>query len=219
MIVRVKICCIASVEEARLAVRAGASALGLVSEMLSGPGVIGEDVIRSIAATIPPPLGTFLLTSLTDPLEIMAQQRRCGCNTIQLCNRLTADAHMALREGLPGISLVQVVHVQDATALDEVAEIGRRVDAILMDSGNPDAPIQELGGTGRTHDWTLSKRIVQRAEVPVFLAGGLCAANVGDAIRTVNPFGVDLCSGVRTNGRLDPHKLSDFMAAVAATSR
>ena len=219
MIVRVKICCIASVEEARLAVRAGASALGLVSEMLSGPGVIGEDVIRSIAATIPPPLGTFLLTSLTDPLEIMAQQRRCSCNTIQLCNRLTADAHMALREGLPGISLVQVVHVQDATALDEVAEIGRRVDAILLDSGNPNAPIQELGGTGRTHDWTLSKRIVQRAEVPVFLAGGLCAANVGDAIRTVKPFGVDLCSGVRTNGRLDPHKLSDFMAAVAATSR
>ena len=219
MIVRVKICCIASVEEARLAVRAGASALGLVSEMLSGPGVIGEDVIRSIAATIPPPLGTFLLTSLTDPLEIMAQQRRCGCNTIQLCNRLTADAHMALREGLPGISLVQVVHVQDATALDEVAEIGRRVDAILLDSGNPNAPIQELGGTGRTHDWTLSKRIVQRAEVPVFLAGGLCAANVGDAIRTVNPFGVDLCSGVRTNGRLDPHKLNDFMEAVAATSR
>lgn len=216
--IRVKICCIGSVEEARLAVRAGASALGFVSEMPSGPGVIAEDVINQIASIVPPSIGTFLLTSRTEPKAIITQQRRCRTNTIQLCDRLTAAAHLALREALPGISLVQVVHVSDESSIDEALELGRRADAILLDSGNQNAPIKELGGTGRTHDWSLSKRIIQSSTVPVFLAGGLCAANVGEAIRSTRPFGVDLCTGVRTNGLLDPKKLSSFMNAVEAAS-
>jgi phosphoribosylanthranilate isomerase len=211
---RVKICCIGSVEEARLAVSLGASALGLVSEMPSGPGVIPEALIAEIAATVPPPVGRFLLTSLTDPDEIAAQQRRCGANTLQLCDRVPAGAHAVLRERLPGIAIVQVVHVGDGESVAEAIRIAPEVDALLLDSGNQRLPVKELGGTGRVHDWSLSAEIASESGVPVFLAGGLHAANVGEAIRAVQPFGVDVCTGVRTGGALDERKLTEFMAAV-----
>ncbi|XOZ32861.1 phosphoribosylanthranilate isomerase [Halomonadaceae bacterium KBTZ08] len=216
---RVKICCISSIEEAHLAIQEGASALGLVSEMPRGPGVITEDAIAEIAAAIPAPVGTFLLTSKTEPTEIIEQQRHCGVNTVQICDRLARGAHEILRESLPGVSLVQVVHVNDSSSVDEAIEVGRMVDAILLDSGNQALPVKELGGTGRTHDWALSRKIVQSVEVPVFLAGGLHAGNVGEAIRAVGPFGVDLCTGVRTGRALDPLKLSDFMGAVGRAAQ
>jgi phosphoribosylanthranilate isomerase len=213
---RVKVCCISSVEEARLAVRLGASALGLVSEMPSGPGVISEALIAEIAASVPPPIATFLLTSRTDPAEIVVQQKRCGVNTIQLCDRLAFGVLATLRKDLPGVSLVQVIHVIDEASIEEAVEAARKADALLLDSGNQLLPVKELGGTGRTHDWTLSAEIVKKSSVPVFLAGGLNADNVGDAIRAVRPFAVDLCTGVRTNAALDKQKLTRFMAAVSA---
>ena len=216
---RVKICCISSTEEARLAVYFGASAIGLVSEMPSGPGVISEDLITEIAITVPPPVATFLLTSRRNASEIIAQQRRCGVNTVQICDRLAPWVHKDLRKALPGISLVQVVHVTGEESITEgLQSAGRDVDAILLDSGNQSLPVKELGGTGRTHDWSLSAQIVKESAVPVFLAGGLNPANVGKAIRIVRPFGVDVCNGVRTNGVLDKRKLMQFMEAVAAAS-
>lgn len=217
--VRVKICCISSVEEARLAVRLGASALGLVSEMPSGPGVISEARIAEIAATVPPPIGTFLLTSQTDPAEIAAQHQRCGTTTVQLCDRLAPGAFAKLRKALPGISLVQVIHVTGAASVEEALSVASDVDALLLDSGNQSLPVKELGGTGRTHDWSLSAQIVEHAPVPVFLAGGLHPGNVADAIRSVRPFGIDLCTGVRTDGRLDEGKLHQFMAAVGSITQ
>ena len=216
---RVKVCCIRSIEEARLAVRLGASALGLVSEMPSGPGVIPEALIAEIAATVPPAVATFLLTSRTDPAEIIAQQGRCRVNTVQICDGLPRGAHAELRGSLPGVSLVQVVHVNSEESVAEALQVAREVDALLLDSGDRSLPVKELGGTGRTHDWLLSAKIVNESPVPVFLAGGLSAANVGEAIRTVQPFGVDLCTGVRTAGALDEQKLSRFMAGVAAATR
>ncbi len=215
---RVKICCIRSIEEACLAVRLGAAAVGLVSEMPSGPGAIPEALIAEIAATVPPAVATFLLTSRTDPVEIIAQQRRCRVNTVQICDSLPRGAHMELRESLPGVSLVQVVHVNGEESVAEALGVAREVDALLLDSGNRSLPVKELGGTGRTHDWLLSVRIVNESPVPVFLAGGLSPANVGEAIRAVRPFGVDLCTGVRTAGALDEQKLSRFMAGVAASA-
>jgi phosphoribosylanthranilate isomerase len=212
----VKVCCIRSVEEAALAVRLGASALGLVSEMPSGPGVIPEALIAEIAATVPPPIGTFLLTSRTDPAEIVAQQKRCGVNTVQVCDRLPPGSLAIARRSLPGVSLVQVIHVTDEGSLAEAQDAASAADALLLDSGNPSLPVKELGGTGRTHDWALSAEIVKTSRIPVYLAGGLNAENVGEAIRAVRPFGVDLCNGVRTDGALDERKLVQFMAAVAA---
>ena len=211
---RVKICCMGSVEEARLAIAAGADAIGLVSAMPSGPGPIEEELICQIAAYVPRSIGTFLLTSLTTANEIVAQHGRCLTSTIQLVDRIDDGAHQAIRQALPGVRLVQVIHVTGEESLDEAKEVEPFVDAILLDSGNPKLAIKELGGTGRTHDWSVSTKLVASAEVPVFLAGGLNANNVQRAIEQVQPYGVDVCSGVRTGGKLDEAKVHAFMAAV-----
>src|ERR1700719_536896 len=211
---RVKICCISTIEEAALAVECGASALGLVSNMPSGPGVISDERIAEIAATVPPAIGTFLLTSRQRVPEIIEQQRFCRTNTIQICDHLTHGTHRDLKEALPGISVVQVVHVTGPESIEEAARLAPQVDAILLDSGNQKLAVKELGGTGRTHDWTLSRTIRERIGIPLFLAGGLTPENVGQAIEQVGPFGLDLCSGVRTNGKLDPTKLRQFFSAV-----
>jgi phosphoribosylanthranilate isomerase len=213
-LIRVKICCIASVEEARLAVARGASLLGLVSAMPSGPGPIPEERIAEIAASVPPGVTTVLLTSLTDPEAIVAQQARCRVRAIQLCDRLAHDDLRALRAELPGIALLQVVHVTGPESIDEAVAAAPRVDAILLDSGRPGLAIKELGGTGRVHDWATSRRIRDAVEGPLFLAGGLRPDNVAQAIAAVRPYGIDVCTGVRTEGRLDDAKLAPFMEAV-----
>lgn len=211
---RVKICCISSIEEAQLAMQFGASALGLVSEMPSGPGVISEELIAEIAATIPPAIGSFLLTSKQDTESIIEQQKRCGVNTIQLCDRLIEGSHQKLRYEMPGVKIVQVLHVTGEETMIEAKEIATQVDGILLDSGNQSLKVKELGGTGRTHDWNVSHNICHSVAVPVFLAGGLNPENVQTAVNQVDPYGVDLCSGVRTNGKLDENKLKYFFAAV-----
>lgn len=216
MTVRIKVCCIASATEAALAVRHGASALGLVSAMPSGPGTIAEHEIAAIAPTVPPGVATFLLTAHIDADAIIDQQRRCRTNTLQLVDTVQPHVYGKLRRALPGIAIVQVIHVMGNESAGEALDVAPHVDALLLDSGNTKLAVKELGGTGRAHDWAISRYIVERAGKPVFLAGGLTAENVGAAIATVRPFGVDLCSGVRTNGALDESRLARFVAAVAA---
>ncbi len=212
----VKICCISSVEEARLAVAAGASALGLVSAMPSGPGVITEQRIAEIAASVPPPIATFLLTAKQGAAGIAEQHRRCGTNTIQLVDHVPHDELQKLRFMLVGIKLVQVIHVTGARSIDEARKVAPLVDALLLDSGNQTLAVKQLGGTGRTHDWNLSRRICEVSPVPVFLAGGLNSTNVAEAVSSVAPYGLDLCSGVRTHGHLDVAKLGMFFSALRA---
>ena len=201
-----------------MAIELGASALGLVSAMPSGPGVISDELIAEIAATIPPPIGSFLLTSQQDMASIIAQQRRCGTNCVQLCDRLTSGSLQELKAALPGVSIVQVIHVTGPESVEEAITISSGVDAILLDSGNQSLAVKELGGTGRRHDWNLSRSIREQVQVPIFLAGGLRAENVGEAIHAVEPFGLDLCSGVRTDGKLDRKKVTRFFAAVKAAT-
>lgn len=214
---RIKICCISSLEEAYLAIRCGASALGLVSSMPSGPGVIGEDLIAEIAERAPPPIGVFLLTSFQDTDSIIEQQRRLRANTLQIVDRLEQGSYDDLRRALPGISIVQVIHVSGEESIEEAMAVAPHVDAILLDSGNQKLAVKELGGTGRTHDWTISRAIREAIDVPIFLAGGLNADNVAEAVKQVGPFGLDICSGVRTDGRLDEAKLRSFFRAVDNT--
>jgi len=209
----VKICCIASIEEARLAVAAGASALGLVARMPSGPGPIGDELIRSIAAAVPPPIATFLLTSETSIESIVAHHRRTHTNTIQLVDALEEERYDALREAIPAARIVQVIHVVNEASVEEALRLSHKADALLLDSGNPEAAVKELGGTGRVHNWKLSRAIVKGSAVPVYLAGGLNAGNVRQALDEVQPYGLDLCSSVRTNGNLDPQKLEAFFKA------
>ena len=214
MLPRVKICCISSIEEARMAIGLGASAIGLVGKMPSGPGPIEDELIRDIAQTVPPPIATFLLTSETDAHEIVSHHYRTNTNTIQIVDELTNRNYQMLRKEIPNVKLVQVIHVIDESSVEEAIAISEAVDALLLDSGNPKLKVKELGGTGRTHNWKLSRQIVEKAKVPVFLAGGLSHENVQRAIQEVQPFGIDVCSGVRTNGMLDPYKLELFFKEI-----
>jgi phosphoribosylanthranilate isomerase len=205
----------ASAAEVRLAIEAGADALGFVSAMPSGPGPIDESLIAELVATVPPPVSCFLLTCAADPAIVAEQVVRCGVDAVQLVDAMPDGAHATLRRLLPHrVRLVQVVHVVDAASVDEALGVAPHVDALLLDSGNPRLAVKELGGTGRVHDWALSLAIVERSPVPVFLAGGLRAENVGEAVRAVSPFGVDVCSGVRSEGRLDDRRLGEFVRAV-----
>ncbi|MBU2491921.1 MAG: phosphoribosylanthranilate isomerase [Bacteroidetes bacterium] len=205
--IKVKVCCISSIEEADLAIKMGADAIGLVSEMPSGPGVISEDLIKKIAAEVPAEILTFLLTSRQNVSEIIKQHKSCGTNTIQIVDSLIEGTHEQLKEALPGINIVQVIHVNDERSIEEAVCISNYVDFILLDSGNQKLKVKELGGTGRTHDWSISKEIVNSVKVPVFLAGGINPDNIKEAADFVKPFGIDLCSGVRTEGKLDELKL------------
>ncbi|MFO0642705.1 MAG: phosphoribosylanthranilate isomerase [Polyangiaceae bacterium] len=212
---RIKVCCIASVAEARLAASLGASALGLVAAMPSGPGPIDDALIATIATHVPPPVSRFLLTSRTAPRDVVAHVRATHVDTVQLVDAVPEATYAALREELPHVRIVQVLHVEGEAQIDEARRAAPHVHALLLDSGRPSAKVKELGGTGRVHDWSVSAEIVRAVDVPVFLAGGLRADNVGEAIRSVRPYGVDICSGVRTQGALSEEKLRAFVDAVA----
>jgi phosphoribosylanthranilate isomerase len=208
---RVKICCISSIEEARHAIEAGADALGLVGKMPSGPGPIEDELIARIAKTIHPPVSSFLLTSEQTTDGIIEHLKRTHVSTVQIVDEIKEGSYMHIRDAFPNLHIVQVIHVTGNESIEQAIGIQEFVDAILLDSGNPKAAIKTLGGTGNTHNWKLSRSIVESVSVPVFLAGGLHSNNVADAIASVQPFAVDVCSGVRTEGKLDPQKLRSFM--------
>jgi len=211
---RIKICCISSVNEAKLAIDHGADAIGLVGKMPSGPGPIPDWLIAEIVKTIQPPIASFLLTSEQSSEEIIYHVKKVDTNTVQIVDELTTGTYSDIRTALPHLKIVQVIHVTDEESIDEAIRISPNVDALLLDSGNPKASLKTLGGTGNVHNWDISREIVKAVDIPVFLAGGLHANNVRQAIETVRPFAVDICSGVRTEGRLDPGKLDAFIKAV-----
>lgn len=215
---QVKVCCIASIAEAEMALAHGANALGLVSAMPSGPGVIADGVIADVARWARGRARTFLLTSRTDPQAIAEQVAALDPETVQLVDALAVGAHDVLRALIPYTRLVQVIHVRSEADVAEALAIAPLVDELLLDSGNPNAVVRELGGTGRTHDWRLSRQIVERAGKPVWLAGGLRAENVREAVDAVGPHGLDICSGVRTQGALDPVRLAAFVAGARPTA-
>ena len=211
---RVKICCISSVSEAQMAIAYGASALGLVGNMPSDPGIISDELIVQIAKSVPPTIATFLLTSETQAEAIIAHHQKVHTTTIQIVDALQEGTYQQIRQALPAIKLVQVIHVIDEQTVEEAIQVSEFVDAILLDSGNPNLQVKELGGTGRVHNWALSRKIRESIQIPLFLAGGIKAENVKEAIETVQPFGLDLCSSVRTDGLLDPTKLEKFFEAL-----
>jgi len=211
---RIKICCISTISEAQTAIEIGADAIGLVAEMPSGPGPISDELIYRIAQSVPPLIGTFLLTSETSAEEIIKHQQRTQTNTIQIVDLLSNGTYFQIKESLPFVKIVQVIHVIDKNSVDLAIKLSEIVDALLLDSGNPNLKIKELGGTGRVHNWALSRQIRDKSKCPIILAGGLKPENIKRAIEEVNPFAVDICSGVRTNGHLDIEKLAEFVKNV-----
>ena len=212
--VKVKICCISSIEEAKLAIGHGAAAIGLVGRMPSGPGIITDELIHSIAKTVLPPIHSFLLTSETTAEAIIEHHNKVNTTTIQIVDALSGREYHKIREAIPNVQLVQVIHVLDEGSIKEAIEISEFVDAILLDSGNPNLPTKVLGGTGKTHNWDLSKKIREKISLPIFLAGGINKDNIKKAIEHVQPYGIDLCSSVRTNGQLDESKLEELFKAI-----
>lgn len=211
---KIKICCISSIAEADLAIESGADVLGLVGHMPSGPGIIADELAAEIVIKTPSHIETFLLTSETTVAGIIAHHIRVKSSALQLVDDLTEGSHADIKSALPEIKLVQVIHVLDQSSVDQALKLAPHVDALLLDSGNPNLSIKELGGTGRVHNWSLSRKIVNAVDVPVYLAGGLSACNVSDAVRQVKPYGLDLCSSVRTEGDLDAAKLFEFIRKV-----
>lgn len=211
---RIKICCINSVREAMTAISLGADAIGLVASMPSGPGPIPDELIKQISLSVPPLVGTFLLTSEISSKEIINHHKRTLTNTIQLVDLLSIGTYSQIKNELPAVKIVQVVHVIDSKSVELAIILSESVDALLLDSGNPNLEIKELGGTGRVHDWSLSRQIRDNSKCPIILAGGLRPENIRQAIDEVQPFAVDVCSGVRTNGQLDYDKLKNFISKV-----
>lgn len=212
--IRIKVCCIASIAEADMAIAAGADAIGLVSAMPSGPGPISDHLIMEIADHVAGRVETFLLTSRTEPEAVVDHVRMCGTTTVQLVDAVPEETYSALKKYAPDVDIVQVIHVTGPDATAQAQTCANFADIILLDSGNPHAETRTLGGTGRIHNWQISRDIIASINVPVFLAGGLKPENVGAAIHATQPYGVDLCSGVRTDGNLDQQKLASFFTAV-----
>ncbi len=211
----VKVCCIQNEAEVRLAAGAGATHVGLVGAMPSGPGPISDEDIARIAASAPEEVVTVLLTSRTAATDVVSHVLEAGVDAVQIVQEVAPSVRHAVRQALPGIQILQVVHVEGEGAVAAAREAAKGSDYLLLDSGRPSAAVAELGGTGRTHDWSVSADIVRRSPIPVFLAGGLTPENVAEAIRAVAPAGVDLCSGIRgPKGRLEPGRLAAFMEAV-----
>lgn len=210
----VKVCCITSLTEAKLALDTGADMLGLVSEMPSGPGVISLKRIGEITRALSPETRTVLLTSKLKCHEILDQHKAVQTWGIQLVDQLPVGELIMLRKMLPGTPLIQVIHVQGKASISQVLTYENMVDFILLDSGNPGAVQRKLGGTGKTHDWHISREICQQSRLPVFLAGGLNPDNIIDANIAVHPSGFDVCSGVRTQGYLDLNKLNKFIQLI-----
>jgi len=213
--IHVKVCCMASIDEARLAARFGASAVGLVGDMPSGPGVIGAKAAGRIAREAPPGLDTFLLTSGECAADIVRELAICPASAVQIVRHIDPQEYPALIEAVPKVRRVQVIHMEDESALELAAHYTPFVHAFLLDSGRTSGAAPQFGGTGNTHDWSISARFVAQTELPVYLAGGLKSSNVYEAITEVRPYGVDLCTGVRTNDQLDEVKLQNFMTEVS----
>ncbi len=211
---KVKICCISSIKEAQIAIASGASFLGLVGNMPSGPGIISDELISEIAAFAPSHIETVLLTSETTVKNILSHHSRVNTSAIQIVDALTEGSHKQLKQKLPQVKIIQVIHVLNKESITAAIQISKEVDMLLLDSGNPNQKIKTLGGTGNIHNWEISKSIVEKVNIPVFLAGGLNSKNIRKAIKKVAPYGVDVCSGVRTNNELDKHKLKSFFEAL-----
>lgn len=204
-----KVCCISSISEALLALEKGADFLGLVGPMPSGPGILSLEDIKVIVRAIPEDAKTILLTSETDAEHIATSVKSLGVKAVQIVRELPVNVLSKIRSLLPETIILSVVHVIDESSIEIAKSYEGISDYILLDSGKPSKGI--LGGTGAVHNWDYSKQIVAELNIPVFLAGGLNPNNVRNAVDQVKPAGVDLCSGLRTNDKLDAAKLNAFV--------
>lgn len=214
--VRVQIAGISTLADALAVERAGAEAIGFTLGLPTGPhNGLDERGARAIIASLPPLVVPVLITYLDTAAAVVPLCRYLGVSTVQLHAGAPPSEIAAMRAALPGLKVILAVNVTGATSLDDAMRVWDDADALILDSYDP--VTGRHGATGRTHDWGISRRIVEASPVPVILAGGLAPENVGEAIRAVRPWAVDVHTGVeRPDGSTDPARVRAFVAAVRA---
>lgn len=211
--VRVKICGITSFEEARMAIGCGADAVGfLVGLNYPTDDEIDAVAAKEIIASLPPFVSSVLVTHRKELDWVVDACQRVGCSTIQLHGDFALEQIPLLRAKLPYARIIKAVHVVDSNSATIAAAVAPRVDAVLLDTRTE----TRIGGTGVTHDWSISRRIAEEIGKPVILAGGLNPGNVREAILKVRPFAVDVNSGVENP---DGSKSLDKIKAFITTAK
>ena len=215
---RIKICGLVHREDISASIDAGADALGFLlgrthraEDSLTLPEAV--DLIQAV----PGHIWSVLVTHLTDPSTIIDYCRRTKCRALQIQEDINISDLARIRTALPGLSVIKAILMDSREAeklYSQAAELAPYVDAFVCDS--VDRPVDRIGGTGRIHDWSFSRKLVGRLESPVLLAGGLNARNVREAVLMVCPWGVDVNSGVEisprsVSGRKDERKLHLFV--------
>ncbi len=211
--VRVQIAGISSLADALAVERAGADAIGFTLGLPTGPhNGLDERGARAIIAALPPLIAPVLITYLDTAAAVVPLCRYLGVATVQLHARAAPGEIAAMRDALPGLKVILAVNVTGEASLEEAVRVAADADALILDTYDP--ATGRHGATGRTHDWALSRRIVAASPAPVILAGGLTPDNVGEAIRTVRPWAVDVHTGVeRPDGTTDHARVRAFVAA------
>ena len=208
----VKICGIRRHEDALIAAELGADAIGLlVGQRHNSPDFISAAVAREISRTLPPSVEAVLVTQITEVDEIERLLRQSGITAVQLHSEITADSVANLRTRFPDLKVFKSVHVISAESVRYPEGFSKVVDGFVLDTIN--VATDQVGGTGKTHDWSISRKIVERfPDIPIILAGGLNSKNVRSAIESVHPFGVDVNSGTKgSDGFKDARKMREFI--------
>ena len=211
MTVRVQIAGVSSVEEALAAADAGVDALGFTVRLPTGVhDGLTEAKARSIVAGLPPFVASVAITYVGAPREAVELCRYLGVTTLQLHGPFPTTEIPVLRVGLPHLKIIRAVHVTGPEAVAQARALARQVDALILDTYDPDTG--RHGATGKTHDWAISRQIVDEVPVPVILAGGLTPDNVAAAIAAVRPWGVDVHTGIeRPDGSRDLDRIRAFV--------
>ena len=209
---RSKICGINSLEDVNVVLKSGAHALGfLVGITHLAEDKVSNEEAKTLIEGLPPYVSSVAVTHLTNVNEIIELVKYLGVTTVQIHDYIPPEAVKVVRDMLQCVKIIKAVHVVDEDALAVAKSFVPYVDAILLDSRTN----ERLGGTGMTHNWNISAKIVQAVKKPVILAGGLTSDNVYEAVIKVKPFGVDVNSGVETKYKKDFLKVSKFISNAA----
>jgi phosphoribosylanthranilate isomerase len=214
MPVRAKICGIRSQLDLHIAVEAGADAVGFICGVThESEDALDEDAARALVRQVPPYVSTVLVTHLTEADEVLRLAGFLDVDTIQLHGVAEHEAVARVFAAAGRRRVTKAIHIESPEAV-AVAETFLDVcDALHLDSRTAG----RLGGTGKVHDWSISRRVVElaweRARRPTILAGGLRPENLVSAIQTVGPFAVDVNSGVDDeHGDKDPARVAAFVS-------
>ena len=212
--IKIQIAGVSSIEDSIRLINLGVEGLGFTLRLPSGiHDNLTEEKARQIIAELPPFVGSVLISYITNPIEAVDFCKYLGVNTIQLHAPVEKGVMAEIKKHLPNIKIIKSVNVIDESAVDEAKKYAEEADAIILDTYDPKSG--RHGATGLTHDWTISRKIVESCNKPVILAGGLNPDNVAEAIRKVQPWGVDVHTGIENpDGSPNHKKAVDFVKNV-----